>query len=190
MKKCSKCKQIKSKSEFYKDNSRKDGLFGWCKECQNKHNKKYYEEYYNHPEVKERISKKGKEYRNQPEIKKHKAKQSKEYRNQPKIKEQLKKRKTEYNNRPEIKNHQQNYRLKRKYGITIKDKQKILKEQNGLCAICKKELNGDQEAFIDHDHKTDIVRGILCSNCNFMLGLSRDNVDILCKAIDYLKKYS
>ncbi len=37
MKRCSKCKIDKSRSEFYKDCSTKDGLQGWCKSCRAEH---------------------------------------------------------------------------------------------------------------------------------------------------------
>ena len=40
---CSKCKQEKPLSEFYKDSSRKDGFEYHCKECQNKIDKIYRE---------------------------------------------------------------------------------------------------------------------------------------------------
>lgn len=42
-KKCSKCKVVKSKSEFSRDKSKKDGLYSSCKECKEKHRKNYYE---------------------------------------------------------------------------------------------------------------------------------------------------
>ena len=189
MKRCSKCKQIKSNDEFYKDNARNDGLFSRCKSCQNKHYKKYYKEYYDRPEVKEKISKKRKEYLARPGVKEHRAKQNKEYRNRPDIKEKIKKKRKKYNNCPKIKEQQLNYNLQQKYGITIDDKQAMIDKQNGLCAICKRKLNGNQEAFVDHNHKTDEVRGILCGNCNFILGHAKDSIDILYKAISYLKKY-
>ena len=35
-KRCKRCKKIKSHSEFYKDKSREDGCFPWCKECKSK----------------------------------------------------------------------------------------------------------------------------------------------------------
>jgi len=39
-KRCSKCKQFKPLSEFYKDRSTKDGLARWCKECKRQYSKK------------------------------------------------------------------------------------------------------------------------------------------------------
>ena len=40
---------------------------------------------------------------------------------------------------------------------------------------------------IDHDHKTDSLRGTLCGKCNRGIGMFDDNADIIQKALDYLK---
>jgi predicted nucleic acid-binding Zn-ribbon protein len=56
LKKCTKCGEIKSVKEFYKD-KRKDGLFPWCKECVSKTRRAYYEN--NSKQIKE----KSREYR-------------------------------------------------------------------------------------------------------------------------------
>jgi hypothetical protein len=41
---------------------------------------------------------------------------------------------------------------------------------------------------IDHDHITNEVRGLLCRDCNVMLGLVKDNTETLKNAIQYLQK--
>lgn len=46
-------------------------------------------------------------------------------------------------------------------------------KQNKKCAICEKELElfiDRKGGFIDHCHKTNKVRGILCAYCNTLLG--------------------
>ena len=43
-KRCPKCKQNKSPSEFQKDRTRKDGLQCYCGQCQNRNRKQYYQQ--------------------------------------------------------------------------------------------------------------------------------------------------
>ncbi len=55
------------------------------------------------------------------------------------------------------------------------------------CEICGKEFDRSiKEPHVDHCHETNEVRGIVCRNCNQMLGGARDNIETLRKAIDYL----
>lgn len=78
---------------------------------------------------------------------------------------------------------------KRKYNITKVQFEEIMESQNGLCAVCSIDL-GDllsKHICVDHCHDTGIVRGILCTNCNFLLGHSKDNIQTLVSAIKYLK---
>lgn len=53
-----------------------------------------------------------------------------------------------------------NYHLKRRYGITEDDRERMLAQQGGLCAICR----AVPGAFVDHSHLTGEVGGILCFN--------------------------
>ena len=80
--------------------------------------------------------------------------------------------------------------LKYNYGITIDEFTNKLIEQENSCAICKgKEPGGNGDFYVDHNHSTGQVRGLLCSWCNFMIGHSRESVDILKAGIQYLKKW-
>jgi hypothetical protein len=58
------------------------------------------------------------------------------------------------------------------------------------CAICgaRSGCSKGRKLFIDHNHKTKKIRGLLCSKCNFMIGISGDNSEILKKAIAYLER--
>jgi len=76
--------------------------------------------------------------------------------------------------------------FKNRYGITIKERNKIISKQNGVCAICgviPKRFD------TDHCHKTGIIRGLLCHNCNAGIGYFGENTDRLLLAIKYLKLY-
>jgi len=44
-----------------------------------------------------------------------------------------------------------------------------------------------RKMYIDHDHKTGKVRGILCPRDNTLLGLIQDNPEILKNVLKYLK---
>lgn len=82
-----------------------------------------------------------------------------------------------------------NGHLVRKYGITISEYDDMLKKQGGGCAICKTSINQDyRNLVVDHCHKTNKVRGLLCSNCNRALGLFYDNIKTMENAIEYLNK--
>ena len=60
--------------------------------------------------------------------------------------------------------------LKKKYGISIKQYNYMLKKQGYKCAICGKPQKDEKRNFaIDHCHKTGIIRGILCNFCNSRL---------------------
>lgn len=60
---CSKCKEKKDISEFWKHKRSKDGLYCWCKKCWKEYGKKYYQK------NKERISKHSREYRKKHPVK-------------------------------------------------------------------------------------------------------------------------
>ena len=77
--------------------------------------------------------------------------------------------------------------LKYKYKINQNDYDQFLKEQNNCCKICEIDNNFGLLLSVDHNHKTGKVRGLLCQNCNLILGNSKDNIKILEKAIQYLK---
>jgi Autographiviridae endonuclease VII len=73
--------------------------------------------------------------------------------------------------------------LKRNYGITLDEYQRIYDLQNGRCAICG---NKKQRLFVDHCHESKKIRGLLCNNCNFGIGHFKDNPALLAAAIHYL----
>lgn len=57
---------------------------------------------------------------------------------------------------------------KTKYGISVKQKDLLLENQDYKCALCLTGLiNRGPKTHVDHDHKTGRVRGILCNKCNW-----------------------
>jgi len=77
--------------------------------------------------------------------------------------------------------------MKKNYGITMEDKEKILEIQEYACAICSVKLELiERSSCVDHNHDTGAVRGVICHNCNSMLGGARDNPDVLFSGAKYL----
>lgn len=77
------------------------------------------------------------------------------------------------------------YHIKSKYGVTEEAYNALFQAQNGRCKICR--LNSPKKLSIDHDHTTGRIRGLLCQSCNVGVGMFKDDVDLLAKAIEYLK---
>lgn len=71
----------------------------------------------------------------------------------------------------------------RKYGISAEESDRLRAVTN--CQICGVSIEGMSQ-HIDHCHETGRVRGVLCTNCNLMLGNAKDNPETLRRAIDYL----
>lgn len=60
--------------------------------------------------------------------------------------------------------------LRAKYGITITTFNTIYDNQNGKCAICNKHQSElSRPLQVDHNHKTNGIRGLLCAACNCKL---------------------
>lgn len=66
----------------------------------------------------------------------------------------------------------------------------IYEHQMGRCAICGtvKSGVGQNKLYVDHNHNTGVVRGLLCMSCNTALGHFRDNRELLVRAVDYLDR--
>lgn len=75
------------------------------------------------------------------------------------------------------------------YGIKPEEFSALLDRQGGLCAICRADEAGGKGGWhVDHDHATGKIRGLLCQNCNLMLGNAKDDPARLQAAITYLAK--
>lgn len=74
--------------------------------------------------------------------------------------------------------------LIRLYGITLQDYVYAADELDNKCSACNKQC----ALVVDHCHKTNEVRGLLCAECNLALGLVYDSVYILEGLIKYLRK--
>ena len=77
-------------------------------------------------------------------------------------------------------------RLK-KYGLTPNNYEQLLNKQNGGCAICGQKSAIGNNLSVDHNHKTGVVRALLCKRCNSVLGYVQEDRKLLAKFIKYLK---
>lgn len=78
--------------------------------------------------------------------------------------------------------------LQKSYGLSVEKYDEILSTQKGCCAICgTHQMKLKKTLFVDHCHTTGKVRGLLCHNCNTILGHAKDREDILKNAIKYLQ---
>lgn len=77
--------------------------------------------------------------------------------------------------------------LQNKFNITLLEYNEIFERQGGVCAICGKPP-GKRMLAVDHCHKTEKIRGLLCTSCNLSLGGFKDSVSNLASAIKYLEQ--
>lgn len=55
----------------------------------------------------------------------------------------------------------------RNYGVDVTTFNAMLTSQDNRCGLCKKIM---KSPCVDHDHETNVVRGLLCHRCNLTLG--------------------
>lgn len=79
--------------------------------------------------------------------------------------------------------------LWRVYRMSLEDYDRLLAKQDGCCAICAASLDGGR-THVDHDHRSGVVRGILCMACNIGLGHFRDNLNFVTQALAYLSRHA
>ncbi len=75
----------------------------------------------------------------------------------------------------------------KRYGVSPEQYDAMYEAQGGVCAICRTE-GGSYRLAVDHDHATDQIRGLLCSNCNAAIGLLQDKPEYLSSALLYLER--
>jgi hypothetical protein len=73
------------------------------------------------------------------------------------------------------------------YGLTQEQFMEMYNKQEGKCAICGDKPETQRGLHIDHCHKTNQVRGLLCHGCNTAIGGLREDPEIFQKAISYLR---
>lgn len=97
-------------------------------------------------------------------------------------------------NNPEKARESSKFRsIKNRFGLTKEQYNKMLVKQNYKCKIC---LTDNPKTYnnisfcIDHCHKTNKVRSLLCSRCNRCLGFLKEDIQLLKNMIQYIKYFN
>jgi hypothetical protein len=81
------------------------------------------------------------------------------------------------------------WELSAAYGITAEGYDAILASQGGRCACCGAAANrSGKRLFVDHDHQTGAIRGVICNECNRGIGALGDSVEGVRRALNYLER--
>jgi hypothetical protein len=196
---------LRKRKEYYVKN--KEAIRLRKRECRKNNRAKerdYKRRYNSMPENKEKKKSHDAKYRTRPEILARARERSKEYYKKNKEKKRIagliwkRKNRVRLNEKSRIyraanKHKARSSYLKARYGIVSSDYKAMHDNQNGLCAICGKpeslrNQHGAVPLSVDHCHKTNKVRGLLCAQCNQALGMFEDSIEILANAIGYLTK--
>lgn len=183
-KRCPKCGDTKSRSEFYKDRTTADGLSTYCQIC-----KKAKEKLYG-SNNKELISTRNKAHYASNQAEMNGKVKAYYHENKPAILER----------RKEIRDNDvdrfRNENLKHNYGISLEQYNEMLDAQGGVCAVCGKPETAKSNfkkrtkvLAVDHDHETGEIRGLLCNKCNTAIGLLNDDISLFDKATRYLMNW-
>ena len=189
---CHKCQNLLTLDKFYV--SKRDGVLSVCKECTATLGKEYRKRkpenamsrkkrWRANPANKEKENAKWREYyyKNREHLKK----KAKEY---AKLNKEVKKiKRQEY---METDEYLSSY-YKRKYNVSLEEVLELRTAQESRCAICyRHEEEVGKRLFLDHNHLTGKVRGLLCNHCNSLIGYAKEDADILESAIYYVHKHA
>lgn len=80
--------------------------------------------------------------------------------------------------------------LRRLYKVTLEEYEELAALQNWVCWICKGKVTSKKgNLLVDHSHKTGKTRGLLCTKCNAGIGGLCDSIEMLERAIEYLREF-
>jgi hypothetical protein len=80
-------------------------------------------------------------------------------------------------------------RLRRVYGITLAEYERMGRAQRWRCPICKRLATAGERLVVDHDHASGAVRRLLCRAENAALGALGDSPARLDTAAYYLRSH-
>ena len=161
---CRGCSADKPLDQYNKKKTGRGGLTARCKDCLHKAARKFYEN------NAEKVKKNSLDYYNKNIDVITRKNQAYRNQNPEKVKEA---------------NHKKH--LWTNFRLTSEQYSSLLVKQNNSCVTCNVSFE-DKTPHVDHNHKTGKVRGILCQNCNLVIGHAYENIDILRQIIAYLSR--
>ena len=171
---CFSCVQYKPTSCFHKAKKEKDGFQYQCIDCSKQYHAKRYIEQKDKLKV-----------------------QLKKYKEENKEKLEVASLLWKKNNPDKVKQYQRTSNLRKNFGLSMDEYEQMLAKQNNLCAICEKpetfihhQTKETARLAVDHCHKTNKVRKLLCKSCNTALGLFKDDIGVMENAVQYLKDHN
>lgn len=164
MKRCRKCGALKPLSDFHRDSAARDGRRNDCKVCN--------------------LAAQAAKRRMNPQANRDRVRQW-----QLANPEKVAARRAAYtaSGRRSISNRKSH--LKRRFGLTLEQYEKMLRSQGGGCALCNRPPRARSALHVDHDHATGRVRGLLCFTCNNALGDFDDDPVRLREAASYVESF-
>lgn len=85
--------------------------------------------------------------------------------------------------------------IRHHYGLSLDQWDALIERQGGACAVCGHVPDGsrgkrDNRLHVDHDHKSNMVRALLCHQCNVLIGYAKECPDRLRKAASYVANFT
>jgi hypothetical protein len=161
VKECRLCRRLLPLDEFHRATGARDGHRGECKDCFRAKARERY------PQVREQAIERARRWREE---------------NIDRFRENQRRRRSD----PAVKAKERNDHLRRKFGLSQDDYERMLARQDSGCAICKRPPSPTASLHVDHDHETGRVRALLCVSCNNALGSFQEDPEIVRRARSYL----
>ena len=81
---------------------------------------------------------------------------------------------------------QRSKRLRKCFSLSQEEYDTLFEFQDRLCYVCRRPPKKFRLA-VDHNHKTGLVRGLLCPLCNRMIGVFKDDDERFERVAEYLR---
>ena len=90
---------------------------------------------------------------------------------------------------PKLQRANLDWRLRKTYGLSVTDYERMASQQAGVCALCGKRNSSGRRLAVDHCHATGAVRSLLCASCNLAIGHLKDDPALMRKAATYVESF-